>query len=73
MNGCIVKTHPRNQTYSDRMQEQHNLFSYILSELNESLAEFTVVSFHCGFSILTLCVLTADHVVKLRGGHQTIV
>lgn len=52
---------------------RHTSASYILGELNESLAEFSVVSFHCGLSIFTLCVLTADHVVKLRGGHQTIV
>lgn len=45
------------------------LFSYILYELDESLAQFAVVSFHCGLSIFTMCVLTANHVVELWCGH----
>lgn len=53
--------------------EYYTLFSYILGELDESLAQFLVVPFYAGVSIFTLSVLTANHVVELWRGHQTIV
>lgn len=59
-------THPSEWVPEATRQMTH---PYVFWELNERCAELLIVSFHCCFSIFTLRVLTAHHVVELWCGH----